>query len=173
MNSNRPPRRRFSLWRTAWGLCLRLLRQGTSAHKLALALALGFSISICPVIGPATVILTILALLLRLNLPLIQAANYAASPLQWLLILPFIRLGSALFGRTPVTASAADLASLASRDAAGFLRRFGATALHALGAWALLLPVLIPLLYWIFLAILRKKAPVMPDARARMTGPTS
>jgi hypothetical protein len=38
-----------------------------------------------------------LALTLRLNLPVIQAANYAAMPLQMLLILPFVRLGGWLF----------------------------------------------------------------------------
>jgi uncharacterized protein (DUF2062 family) len=167
VNSKHPRRKKFAFWRTLWGLCLRLLRQGTSAHKLALALALGFSISICPVIGPATVILTVLALLLRLNLPLIQAANYAGSPLQWVMIFPFIRLGSALFGHKPVTATAAELAALASRDAMGFLHRFGITALHALGAWVLVLPVLIPVLYWIFLAILRKQSPVKSSDNRR------
>ncbi len=70
------------------------LRQGASPDRLALALALGFAIGCIPVLGAPTLLCAALALALRLNLPAIQAANYAAMPLQLVLIAPFLRLGA-------------------------------------------------------------------------------
>jgi len=69
------------------------LSQGISARRLALTLALGFAIGCIPVIGIPTVLCATVALALRLNLPAIQVANYAAMPLQLALIVPFVRLG--------------------------------------------------------------------------------
>src|SRR5271165_3804523 len=73
------------------------LRQGISPRRLALTLALGFAIGCIPVLGIPTVLCGVLALALRLNLPAIQAANYAVMPLQLALIVPFVRLGGRLF----------------------------------------------------------------------------
>lgn len=70
------------------------LSQGISPRRLALTLALGFAVGCVPVVGIPTVLCAGLALALRLNLPAIQAANYAAMPLQLALIVPFVRLGN-------------------------------------------------------------------------------
>ena len=67
------------------------LRQGTSPRRLALTLALGFAIGCIPVVGIPTVLCAALAQAMRLNQPAIQAANYAAMPLQLFLIVPFVR----------------------------------------------------------------------------------
>ena len=69
------------------------LSQGISPRRLALTLALGFAVGCIPVIGIPTVLCAALAVALRLNLPAIQAANYAAMPLQLALIVPFVRMG--------------------------------------------------------------------------------
>lgn len=83
------------------------LRQGITPRRLALTLALGFTIGCIPVVGAPTVLCAALALGLGLNLPAIQAANYAAMPFQLALIVPFLRLGGKLFtspAHTGVTA---------------------------------------------------------------------
>jgi uncharacterized protein (DUF2062 family) len=69
------------------------LSQGISPRRLALTLALGFAIGCIPLVGLPTVLCVTLALSLRLNLPALQAANYLAMPLQWALMVPFVRLG--------------------------------------------------------------------------------
>jgi uncharacterized protein (DUF2062 family) len=74
-----------------------LLRQGISPRRLALTLSLGFAIGCIPVVGIPTALCAALAVGLRLNLPAIQAANYAVMPLQLALIAPFVRLGGRLF----------------------------------------------------------------------------
>lgn len=71
--------------------------QGISPQRLALTLALGFAIGCIPVFGVPTALCLLIALGLRLNLPAIQAANYAAMPLQVALIFPFVRLGAWMF----------------------------------------------------------------------------
>jgi uncharacterized protein (DUF2062 family) len=73
------------------------LRQGITPEKLALCLALGICLSCCPILGITTMLCTLAALSLRLNLAAIQLANYAAAPLQLILLLPFIRLGERIF----------------------------------------------------------------------------
>ncbi|HUH64760.1 MAG TPA: DUF2062 domain-containing protein [Terracidiphilus sp.] len=77
------------------------LRQGVSPRRLALTLALGFAVGCLPVVGLPTALCVVLALVLRLNLPAIQAANYAVMPLQLVLIAPFVRLGGWLVSLTP------------------------------------------------------------------------
>ena len=74
------------------------LSQGISPLRLSLTLALGFAVGCIPVIGIPTVLCAGLALALRLNLPAIQAANYAAMPLQLALIVPFVRFGKWIIG---------------------------------------------------------------------------
>ncbi len=73
------------------------LLEGVSPQRLALTLALGFAIGCIPVFGVTTALCALLALTLRLNFPAIQAANWAAAPLQVVLIVPFVRLGGRLF----------------------------------------------------------------------------
>jgi len=77
------------------------LSQGVSPRRLALTLALGFAVGCIPVIGIPTLLCAALALALRLNLPAIQAANYAAMPLQLALIVPFVRMGGWIVAAKP------------------------------------------------------------------------
>jgi uncharacterized protein (DUF2062 family) len=109
------------------------LRQGISPRRLALTLALGFAIGCIPVVGIPTVLCAALALVLRLNLPAIQAANYAAMPLQLFLIVPFVRLGGWLFQSGPrqefSTGSPFRLASM------NLVSQMGSLTGHALFAW--------------------------------------
>jgi uncharacterized protein (DUF2062 family) len=70
------------------------LRQGITPQRLAVTLALGFTIGCIPVLGAPTLLCAALALALRLNMPAIQAANYAAMPFQLALLVPFVRLGA-------------------------------------------------------------------------------
>ncbi len=79
------------------------LNQGVSPRRLAVTLALGFAVGCIPVVGIPTVLCAGIALALRLNLPAIQVANYAAMPLQLALIVPFVRFGRWILS-SPVSA---------------------------------------------------------------------
>ena len=111
------------------------LRQGVSPRRLALTLALGFAIGCIPVVGIPTVLCGALALALRLNLPAIQAANYAAMPLQLMLIVPFVRLGGWLFSSGPRQALAES--ALLHLSPLKLISQMGGLAGQAMAGWLL------------------------------------
>ncbi len=111
------------------------LKTGVSPRRLALTLALGFAIGCLPVVGIPTALCALLAIVLRLNLPAIQAANYAAMPLQLMLIFPLVRLGGWLFGPGQQQALERTLLHGFSIQT---LRASGGLASQALGAWLVL-----------------------------------
>jgi len=88
------------------------LKDGITPRQLAFTLALGFAIGCFPLLGLTTVLCAVLALVLRLNMPAIQAANWIAMPLQLILLYPFLRLGEWML---PGHAVAMDRAELLSR----------------------------------------------------------
>jgi len=133
-----------------------LLRQGTSPEEAALCIALGTGISICPLIGLPTILCTLLAAGLRLNLPLIQSVNYSFTIPQWALLLPFIRIGEWMYKAEPLPLSLTEIKDLLDDNffaSAGLLWR---TALHAASAWLLVAIPLSLIVYALLLPVLRK-----------------
>ncbi len=128
------------------------LRQGMSPHRLALTLALGFAIGCLPVMGIPTALCLLVALALRLNLPAMQAANYAAMPLQLALILPFVRLGGRIFSSGPTAALATGLHG----SSMTLLRASGGVAAQALGAWLVIAAPAVALLTLVLTPVLRR-----------------
>jgi uncharacterized protein (DUF2062 family) len=139
------------------------LRQGVTPRRLAITLALGFAIGCIPVLGVPTVLCAALAFGLRLNLPAIQAANYAAMPFQIALILPFVRLGAWIFssGAHPALAAGPQPHLFAP----GLVFHLGAITGHALVAWLLLAAPAVLILSAAFTAMLRR-IPVVAAAEA-------
>src|ERR1700722_16933181 len=108
------------------------LSQGISPRRLALTLALGIAIGCLPVFGITTALCAVLAVTLRLNLPALQAANYAVMPLQLLLIAPFVRMGGWLFAAGPRPYSGvATMTHLSPMSLAGALTGMAGQALAA------------------------------------------
>jgi uncharacterized protein (DUF2062 family) len=139
------------------------LRQGISPQRLALTLALGFAIGCIPVIGIPTAVCLVVALSLRLNIPAIQAANYAAMPLQVALIFPFVRLGGWLFSSSAHSAMSAG--TLAHGSAMKLIWTSGSLAGEALAAWLVTAIPMVLLLTFILTALLRK-VPILASAEA-------
>jgi uncharacterized protein (DUF2062 family) len=130
------------------------LSQGVSPRRLALTLALGLAIGCNPVFGISTLVCFGVAFALRLNLPAIQAANYAVMPLQILLIVPFVRLGGWLLTSGQVQAARASV--LAHASPLVIVREFGGLAAQALLAWLVLAVPTVILLTAAFTPLLRR-----------------
>ncbi|HLY40872.1 MAG TPA: DUF2062 domain-containing protein [Terracidiphilus sp.] len=113
---------------TAW------LQQGISPRRLALTLALGFAIGCLPLVGIPTALCVMIALTLRLNMPAIQAANYAAMPLQILLMIPFVRLGGWMLAPGHAVSTQQFLRGSTTQ----ILWASGSLAWQALAAWLVL-----------------------------------
>ena len=142
---------------------MRWLSQGISPRRLALTLALGFAIGCIPVIGIPTVLCAGLALALRLNLPAIQAANYAAMPLQLILIVPFVRLGGWLVSAGPARVQSAR--AILHVPALAFAQQIGGFAGQALLAW-LLAAIPAVVLMTLTLTLMLRRIPAMRPAEA-------
>jgi uncharacterized protein (DUF2062 family) len=146
---------------------LQLLRQGVTPEKLALSVALGAIVAVVPVLGVSTLICALLALRLRLNMPAIQIVNYLLTPVQLLLIIPFLRFGEKLAGapRYPVTLeSGLALLSHGILEAVRILRD---AIVHATVGWLVLAPLSAAILYFVFRHVFRQFAP----ARIAVTSP--
>lgn len=138
------------------------MRQGISPQRLALTLALGFAIGCLPVIGIPTALCLLVALGLRLNVPAIQAANYAAMPLQVALIFPFVRLGGWMFasGTQPAFNT-----GLLHASPLKLMWASGSIAGEALAAWAITAIPTVVLMTLVLTALLRR-VPVLASAEA-------
>ncbi|MFP5358176.1 MAG: DUF2062 domain-containing protein [Gammaproteobacteria bacterium] len=133
------------------------LRQGVTPAKLALTLALGLTLGIFPLLGITTVLCALLAVWLRLNQPVIQLVNYAAYPVQLLLLIPFYRAGERLFGADPVPIfSVADLVARFNAGPWQFVLDYGLVGLYGVVVWLLLAPLLGLLIYALSLPLLRR-----------------
>jgi uncharacterized protein (DUF2062 family) len=130
------------------------LRQGISPERLALTLALGVAIGCIPVVGVTTALCMVASLTLRLNFPVIQAANWAAMPLQVVLIVPFVRLGGRLFGFGP--SRAIEAGTLLHTPPLALASQVGGLAGHALLAWLLIAIPAVALMTFILTAVLRR-----------------
>jgi uncharacterized protein (DUF2062 family) len=136
---------------------------GISPRRLALTLALGFAIGCIPVIGIPTALCLVVALGLRLNLPAIQAANYAAMPLQVVLIFPFVRLGGWMFASGARPAFTTKM--LLHESPFKLLWASGGLAGEALAAWLVIAVPMVALLTLVLTMVLRK-VPVLAAAEA-------
>ncbi|MGD0832244.1 MAG: DUF2062 domain-containing protein [Terracidiphilus sp.] len=130
------------------------LQQGITPRRLAVTLALGFAIGCIPVVGIPTFVCAGLAVALGLNLPAIQAANYAAMPLQLALIVPFVRLGGRLHTFAP--RPALDPHTLLHTSPVATVATMGALAAQALLAWVLVAIPAVALMTAVLTLLLRR-----------------
>jgi len=137
---------------------LELLRQGVTPEKIALSLAFGLGIGIFPVLGVSTVLCTVVALGLRLNLPAIQLVNYLASPLQLALIIPFVRVGEHLLGLQAQPLSVSEGFRIMAAGVLHAIVVLWDAIVHAALGWIVIGPVLIFALYRVFRPIMVRAA---------------
>ncbi len=132
-----------------------LLRQGLTPEGIALSLAFGVVAGLFPVIGATTLLGAVLGVVLRLNQPALQLANWLAYPLQLAMIIPLVRLGEWLAGVPPVSFSVVQVVASTSSDPLGTLQRFGMTGLHGILGWIVVVPLVVLAVYRLLLPILR------------------
>lgn len=147
----------MNFYRKAVDLIVSLLRQGLTPERIALCLALGVIIGCFPIsFGAATVLATVAALTLRLNLPAIQLANYAAAPLQIALFIPFMRIGEFLTRSKPLPLSIGQILAMIKADLWGSVMQLWGSILHAVAGWLVAGPAFAALIYAILLPLLRR-----------------
>ena len=137
------------------------MQTGISPQRLALTLALGFAIGCIPMFGIPTALCLVLALSLRLNVPAIQAANYAAMPLQVALVFPFVRLGAWMFASG---AQPSFSAALVHSSPVKLIWASGSIAGEALAAWLVIAVPMVVVMTLALTPLLRKVPALSPDS---------
>jgi len=145
---------------------------GATPRSLAWSIAAGLLIGINPIIGTTTALCLVAAFTFRLNVVASQIANHAMFPLEIVLVIPFIRLGSRAF-HTAAMPLSPHLFLLAVRTSPlALTRQLWLWEWHALAVWAalsvvampLLALALTPLLKRVLARIQRHEYPIVPLA---------
>ncbi|MFN7373736.1 MAG: DUF2062 domain-containing protein [Cyclobacteriaceae bacterium] len=131
-----------------WQTLVHALRQGTSPKKLALTCALGVALGIFPVYGSTTLLCFGVALVLRLNVVVIQAVNYLLTPVQLVLLIPFMQGGIWLFGWPAIPLDLAILTTRIEKDAWLLVRELGAVVGGGVVVWMLVAAPLVFVLFY-------------------------
>jgi hypothetical protein len=134
---------------------LALLRQGVTAEKLALSLALGITLGLVPVLGISTALCAVAALTLGLNQPAIQLVNYLLTPLQLLLIIPLLRFGESIANAPPFPVTLESGLALLSQGVFHAIRVLSVAIVHATLGWIVLAPVVAFALYRLLRPVFR------------------
>lgn len=142
------------------------LTQGITPEKIALTLAVGSALALFPILGTTTLLCFIVGLILRLNQPIIQLINQALWPVHVPVIFLCVHLGERIFGVRHAHFSIRQMNTLFWNEPARFFHDFGAVALHAIVAWAILAPFYIAAIYWLALPLMRSINRLKAEAAA-------
>jgi uncharacterized protein (DUF2062 family) len=132
------------------------LTQGITPEKIALTLSVGSALALFPIIGTTTLLCIAAGILLRLNQPIIQLVNALCTPIHLPAIYLLVRFGASLFNAPDAHMGIRIMNHMLWDDPREFLERFGETALHAVGAWALIAPFWMLITYVLALPVLRE-----------------
>jgi uncharacterized protein (DUF2062 family) len=164
------PERRSAVeraWQRTLDLVLAQLRQGVSADKIALTLAIGLIFGLFPIFGTTSALCVLAAMWLKLNQPIIQLVNWFAAPLQLPGIYLFVRIGEWLTQTPPVQFSISGLVQQFRASPVRFMQLFGMTGLRAVLAWLLIAPLIAALVYYVSRPALRHLAQLRGAGAAR------
>lgn len=143
-----------------------LLTHGASPEKLATGIAWSVVCSLFPFFGFTTGLNAGVAFWRKLNQPLMQAVNYALSPLHLIMILVYVRAGEWIWRAQGEPFLVIEmLRSFKELTLGAFLHKFAWAGVHALTAWSLSAPLLFALAYYPARAGLRRLSHLLPADR--------
>jgi len=131
-------------YKTLKNQVIELIQDGFSPERIALAITLACCFAIIPIPFTNTLLLFVLALILRLNHIMVQTINYILFPFQILLYLPFYRLGTLITG---IHSSGNGINFISISSFSDIAALGGEFFLAALIAWAVVMIILGPLMY--------------------------
>ena len=148
------------------GPLITLLTHGTSPEKLATGIAWAVVCSLFPFFGFTTGLNAAVAFWRKLNQPLMQAVNYALSPVHLVMILVYVRTGEWLWNATQDHFSLVEMfRSFKELSFGDFLNKVAWAGVHAFTAWALSAPLLFAIAYFPARTALRRLAHLLPEEK--------
>jgi len=143
---------------------IELLKQGVTPEKIALTVAVGISLGVIPVIGSTTLLCTLAAVALRLNLPAILLVNGVVYPLQLALLVPFLRAGAWIFRVDGPKLSIGQIFNLIRADVWHAIATLWIATMHALVIWLIAGCAVSGGVYLVLAALLRRYWVVADDS---------
>ena len=125
---------------------LALLRMGATPRSLAWSIAAGLLIGINPIVGTTTILCLAAAFSFRLNVVASQIANHAMFPVELVLVIPFIRLGSRVFHTAAMPLSPRVFIHAVRTAPIALTRQLWLWEWHAFVMWAAISVVAVPLI---------------------------
>ncbi len=133
----------------------KIRNQGISSEALALSISIGIIGGAFPLIGFASYICLFLTLVFKQNIIIVQVANWLSYPIQILLLIPFMKLGNAIFGSGELTITIHQVVVAFQSGLMHGVKLIGIFSLYGVIAWAVIaLPTLF-ILYTFFLLLFR------------------
>jgi uncharacterized protein (DUF2062 family) len=134
-----------------------LLKQGLTPRELSQSIIVSGLISIIPILGVSTFMITTVSLKSKLNLPVMIALSYLMWPVQILLIIPFIRVGEFIFSVPRNHHTADEIINSFQESFFKTLSHLSFELLCGLGGWLLTAVPVAVLIYLVSLLFLRNK----------------
>eukprot|EP01130_Rhizamoeba_saxonica_P016369 TRINITY_DN7558_c0_g1_i1.p1 TRINITY_DN7558_c0_g1~~TRINITY_DN7558_c0_g1_i1.p1 ORF type:complete len:193 (-),score=10.75 TRINITY_DN7558_c0_g1_i1:95-673(-) len=126
--------------------------QGLTPETLTISFSFGIVGGLFPIPGVTTIVCQIFVMLFTLNLPACQIVNVLLTPVQLMMMVPFIQLGNYAFG---VDEDIGKVVSLFQESITGALSVAGMSIVRAVLVWALLAPFAIGGLRLLLLPVVR------------------
>lgn len=125
------------------------LKKGVPVRRLAHSMAMGVVAAIYPQLGCTTLMGLLLGYLFRLNHATIQVVKFILYPLQFVFMIPFLRLGETLLGIEHFRMSLKEIVRIVYDDPLGSFKILGWPLVHAIFGWI----VACSILYYVFYSI--------------------
>lgn len=135
-----------------------LFKQGLSPKQLSQSIIASGVISIIPILGVSTFLITALSLKKKLNLPIMIAISYLMWPIQILLIIPFIRIGEFIFSVPETHLTAGEIINSFNNNFIQTLSYLSFELLCGLGGWLLTAVPLSLVTYLISILFFKKQS---------------
>jgi uncharacterized protein (DUF2062 family) len=132
------------------------LAAGIPVRRVAWSATLGLIAAAWPQIGTNVVMAWILARLFRCSTVLAGGVSFLASPLQYLLMIPHLRLGEKMLGVEPFQTTVPDILRIVLTDPVGSFRILGVPLVHAIVGWITVSALLALPLHRVFAVLIRK-----------------
>ena len=133
-----------------------LLKQGLTPKQLSQSIIVSGLISIIPILGVSTFMITVFSLKRKLNLPLMISLSYLMWPVQILLIIPFIRVGEFIFSVPRHHHTVEEIISSFQNSFFQTLSQLSFELLCGLGGWLMTAVPAAAGIYWILLFFLKE-----------------
>lgn|GEM_PF-3445172 len=135
---------------------MRELRRGTSPAMVALACIMGFVSATWPQIGTNPLMALLLSWLFRCNKAVTSGISLVFTPLQYMLMIPFLRLGETILGVEHFETSVPEIIRIVVTDPIGSFEVLGIPLLHAILGWICTWAVLGPAIFQPVRIIIRR-----------------